>query len=292
MRDDPYQSPRVPAAATAGITVGERASTTVLEVRDLCVTYGRRRRSTTSPAVDRVSLQVADGEIVGVVGESGSGKSSLVLAVAGLVPHSRGEVVVVRQDVSARFPKHLRPEVQMIFQDPHGSLDPRQTIRGMLAELRALHPERSAWITDADLLAEVGLRTDLLDRLPHEISGGQAQRVSIARALLLRPRLLLADEPTSGLDVSVQAQILRLLMEIRQTRNVAILFISHDIAVVRRVCDRVYVMLNGQVVESGATESVLDDPQSEYTSTLLRAVPGQLWERRHGLPPAGPEGAP
>ncbi|MER5628235.1 ATP-binding cassette domain-containing protein [Streptosporangium sp. NPDC002544] len=248
----------------------------ILDVDRLSVVHrARGRRGHPVVAVDDVSLGVGAGEIVGVVGESGSGKTSLAMAVAGLGKISTGKVTVSGIEVGKRLSRSARAEIQVILQDPHGSLDPRQSVRRGLRELRGIHSARTAWVTDEELLAKVGLTADLLDRLPHQMSGGQAQRVSIARALLLRPSLLLADEPTSALDVSVQAQILRLLLELRRTEGLAILFISHDLAVVRAVCDQVHVMLRGQVVEHGVTAEVFDRPAHEYTRRLLAAIPGR-----------------
>ena len=253
----------------------------VLHVDGLSVVYPGRgmQRGRDVVAVDGASLQVDEGEIVGLVGESGSGKSTLALAAAGLGRLTNGTIEVLDQPVSRlrrrRKGRELRAQVQMVFQDPHGSLDPRQSISSGLRELRGLHKRRTGWIDDADLMDRVGLGAEILERLPHEISGGQAQRVSIARALLLRPKLLVADEPTSGLDVSVQAQILNLLLRIRDEERIAILFISHDLSVVRHLCDRVHVMKDGQMVEHGPTEELLSDPQHPYTRRLIAAVPGR-----------------
>jgi peptide/nickel transport system permease protein len=226
-------------------------------------------------AVDRASITVGAGEIVGVVGESGSGKTSLAMAVAGLGAQSGGQIFLAGELLEAHWTADQRAEVQVVLQDPHGSLDPRQTVRGGFMELRRTQPQRTKWISDEDLLAKVGLQPEVLDRLPHEMSGGQAQRISIARALLLRPRLLIADEPTSALDVSVQAQILSLLLDLRRTEGLCILFISHDLAVIRSICDRVYVMLHGRVVESGEVSDVFDHPANVYTKRLLQALPGR-----------------
>jgi ABC-type dipeptide/oligopeptide/nickel transport system ATPase subunit len=245
-----------------------------LRITDLTVVYRRGA----APAVDRVSLDVPSRSIVGVVGESGSGKTSVAMVAAGLAPATTGEVWSGGVRITTAMKRSERAAVQMVFQDPHGSLDPRQTIGAGLRELRKLHPERTRWTTDEELLERVGLAPALLRRLPHQLSGGQAQRVSIGRALFLRPRLLIADEPTSGLDVSVQAQILALLEEIRREEDLGILFISHDLAVVRSICETVHVMKSGTVVESGQTKDVMDDPRDEYTATLLAAIPGR--ERR------------
>jgi peptide/nickel transport system ATP-binding protein len=249
----------------------------VLEVSDLTVVHrlrGARHGSLT--AVDGVSLSVDEGEIVGIVGESGSGKTSLALAVSRLGPSSGGAIALLGENLGALSGKRLRrsrSQLQMIFQDPQGSLDPRQSVRSGLSELRWLYPERCSWIEDGELLERVKLVPAMLGRYPHQLSGGQAQRVCIARALLTRPRLLIADEPTSGLDVLVQAEILRLLLELRQEMRIAILLITHDLGVVRRICDSVYVMLAGAVVEHGPADSVLSRPQHEYTQRLLMAVP-------------------
>lgn len=264
----------LPAAPTP--TAGTRTADQIVEVDRLTVEYRGSRGHHT--AVDQVSMRIGGGEIVGVVGESGSGKTTLGMAVAGLGPRTSGEIRVLGRDLRALKAaelRRLRPEVQVIFQDPHGSLDPRQSVLSGLRELRRLQPERTGWIGDEELMRQVRLSPDLLGRLPHQLSGGQAQRVCIARALLMRPRLLVADEPTSGLDVSVQAEVLGLLLRLRETTGVAVLFVSHDLSVVRRICDRVYVMLRGRVVEEGPAARVLEAPAHEYTRRLVAAVPGR-----------------
>jgi ABC-type dipeptide/oligopeptide/nickel transport system ATPase subunit len=255
----------------------------VLSVEDLRIVHPGRQRRSANTAVDGVSIFAEQGEIVGVVGESGSGKTSLAMAVGGLGRITSGTIDVAGVTPSPKMSREQRAAVQMVFQDPHGSLDPRQSIGRGLKELRKLHPKRTNWVTNEELLAKVGLGERILPRLPHQISGGQAQRVSIARALLLRPSLLLADEPTSGLDVSIQAQIVRLLKQIRDEEGLTILFISHDLAVVRAICDRVFVMKDGKVVEEGSTEQVLERPQHPYTRMLMAAVPGA--GRHRGDPP-------
>lgn len=246
----------------------------VLTVEDLTIVHPARRRRPANVAVDGVSVFAERSEIVGVVGESGSGKTSLAMAVGGLGRVTSGTIDVDGVTPGPKMSRDERAAIQMVFQDPHGSFDPRQSIGQGLRELRKLHPKRTDWITDRDLLDKVGLGEGILTRLPHQISGGQAQRVSIARAILLRPSLLLADEPTSGLDVSIQAQIVRLLKQIRDDEELTILFISHDLAVVRAICDRVFVMKDGKVVEEGPTDEVLERPQHPYTRKLLAAVPG------------------
>ena len=259
-------------------TADYRTEQALVEVDGLTVEHvhpGSRERFS---AVRGVSLRIDPAEMAGVVGESGSGKTSLALAVAALGTHTSGAVRLMGTDVTTLRPRALRalrPDVQVIFQDPHGSLDPRQRIRSGLRELRRLQPRRTSWTSDEELLASVKLGPELLDRYPHQLSGGQAQRVCIARALLMQPRLLVADEPTSGLDVSVQAEVLRLLLDLRESKSIAVLFISHDLGVVRRICDRVYVMLRGEVVEEGATDEVFDRPQHPYTADLIAAIPGR-----------------
>lgn len=246
----------------------------VLSVENLSIVHPARMRRPANTAVDDVTVFAEQGEIVGVVGEPGSGKTSLAMAVGGLGRITSGTIDVDGVTPGPRMAREDRAAIQMVFQDPHGALDPRQSIGRGLRELRKLHPRRTDWVTDEELLEKVGLGVGILDRLPHQISGGQAQRVSIARALLLRPSLLLADEPTSGLDVSIQAQIVRLLKQIRDDERLTILFISHDLAVVRAICDRVFVMKDGKVVEEGLTEEVLERPAHPYTRKLLAAVPG------------------
>ena len=246
----------------------------VLTVENLSIVHPARGRRPANTAVDDVTIRAERGEIVGIVGESGSGKTSLAMAVGGLGRITSGTIDVVGVKPGTKMSRDERAAIQMVFQHPHGSLDPRQTIGRGLNELRRLHPTRTNWVTNDDLMAKVGLSGAILSRLPHQISGGQAQRVSIARALLLRPSLLLADEPTSGLDVSIQAQIVRLLKQIRDEEHLTILFISHDLAVVRAICDRVVVMKDGLVVEEGFVEEVLERPEHPYTRKLLAAVPG------------------
>ena len=256
----------------------------VLQIEDLRVVFSERGigKRPDVVAVDGVSLHIKAGEIVGLVGESGSGKTTLALATALLGRITYGRISLEGEDIigiSRNGMRRLRSRIQVVFQDPHGSLDPRQTVRKGLSELRSLHPGRTTWITDAELLAKVGMTEDLLDHLPHELSGGQAQRVSIARALLLRPSLLVADEPTSALDVSVQAQILNLMLQLRESEDISVLLISHDLSVVRNLCDRVYVMKDGRVVEEGETEELLGSPNHPYTRQLIAAIPGKDWDR-------------
>ncbi|MEU8053781.1 MULTISPECIES: ABC transporter ATP-binding protein [Micromonospora] len=257
--------------------------TPVLVVDDLVVEHRDRGTGQVFRAVDHVSLRIDAGESVAVVGESGSGKTTLAMAATALGPRGGGDIRLLGHslsEISRTRLRRLRPEVQVVFQDPHGSLDPRQSVRSGLRELRTLQPERTSWIGDAELLGSVRLAPELLDRYPHQLSGGQAQRVCIARALLMRPRLIVADEPTSGLDVSVQADVLALLRQIRATTGAALLMISHDLAVVRSLCDVVHVMYRGRVVESGPCEQVFVTPENDYTRELLAAMPGARWRSR------------
>jgi len=255
----------------------------VLDVRDLWVHYrsGRlaRRRAPGAAAVQGISLDVRAGEVVGLVGESGSGKSTVALAALDLIARTSGSVSVCGSDLAGlrgRTSRAARLDCQLVFQDPYSSLDPRQRVGAGLAELRRLHRERTAWMSDDEVLERVGLTPSAtLGRYVHQLSGGQIQRVVLARALLLRPRLLIADEPTSSLDVSVQAQILQLLQTVRRDHGIAMLFISHDLRVVRHLCDRVNVMRQGQIVEHGDTESVFSSPAHEYTRALIAAIPSR-----------------
>lgn len=249
---------------------------------DIEVAYGRsrgrlRRRSAQTLAVKNASICAPRGEITGIVGESGSGKSSLGLAMAGLNGYQTGGTTLIYDDPqTSRRP--ARADIQMVFQDPVATLDPRQSIQGGLAELSALYPGRSDWIGPEGLLGKVGLEAGLLRRYPHQLSGGQCQRISIARALLLRPFAIIADEPTSSLDVSVQAQVLDLLRHLCATEQLALVLITHDFAVVRQTCEQVYVMKSGAVVESGDCVDVLTRPQHSYTKELLSNVPGSRLE--------------
>lgn len=250
----------------------------VLQAESVRVRYRHQaifgRRADAVDSVAGVSITATRGEITGLVGESGSGKSSLGLAIAGLNA-SKIEGDVYFGDSTGTRIAPSRADIQMVFQDPVAALDPRQTIRAGLTELRRLYPGRSDHDSIEVTVENVGLTTNLLDRYPHQLSGGQCQRVCIARALMLGPLAIIADEPTASLDVSVQARVLALLTRLCETENVAIMLITHDIAVVRQVCEQVYVMKDGSVVESGGTERVLGDPQADYTQELLRAVPGR-----------------
>ncbi len=228
-------------------------------------------------AVDDISLVLHSGETLGIVGESGSGKTTLGLALFRLLS-STGKIEFKQQDVTAFNEKSMRPlrrHFQIVFQDPYSSLSPRMTVQQILAEGLTLHFSHLSKAEHQEkilaTLQEVGLDSDVLWRYPHEFSGGQRQRIAIARTVVLEPDVILLDEPTSALDVSVQKQVLILLAELQQRRNLSYLFISHDLRVVRAMSHRVIVMRNGRVVEQGATADVFDHPQQEYTQELARA---------------------
>lgn len=250
----------------------------LLNVEKLHVIYGRGDNSV--HAVKDVSFYINPGEIFGLVGESGCGKSSLGKTIIRLTDPSSGRMLYRGTDVATLRNAQLktyRQEVQMVFQDPYGSLNPRIKVGNAIIDVLQVHGigagkmERRERV--CELLESVGLDPSWAWRYPHEFSGGQRQRICIARALALDPDLLVADEPVSALDVSVQAEILKLLQNLRATRNLAFLFISHDLAVVRNLCDRVAVMLDGEIVETGPVADVIDNPQHEYTRKLLAAVP-------------------
>ena len=237
------------------------------------------RRMPALRAVDGASLEVRRGEALGIVGESGSGKTTLARMMVSLLEPTSGRIVFDGEDLTALPERRLRPsrrDRQMVFQDPVASLNPRRTVGESVAEPLRAHgerDERSIRRTVQRLLEDVGLETAHYDRFPHEFSGGQRQRIGIARALVLRPKLVVCDEPVSALDVTTQAQVVRLLADLREQLGLTLVFVSHDLAVVRQVSDRVVVMRHGQVVESADAETLYTNPQHPYTRTLLDAVP-------------------
>ncbi|MEU3751162.1 ABC transporter ATP-binding protein [Streptomyces olivoreticuli] len=278
--DDPEPARAVRATERAP---GEGA--VLAEVTDLTVEFpGRRslwgRKAQPVAAVRGVGLHVRRGETLGLVGESGSGKSTTARVLAGLQRPTAGSVRfdgrdIGRASVDTALRRELSRDVQLVFQDPYASLNPRRTVEEIVTLPLRVHTSLDAAARReraAELLGQVGLDAAHLSRYPHEFSGGQRQRIGIARALAPRPRLIIADEPVSALDVSVQAQVLNLLMDLRDELGLSLLFVSHDLAVVRHFCDRVAVMRAGAVVESGPRDEVFDDPKADYTRELLAAT--------------------
>lgn len=249
-----------------------------LEV-ELGAKRGLMRRQPGVKAVDGVDLSINTGEIFGIVGESGCGKTTLARSLLGLQQESAGEIRLAGKIVSGTAPRHarrLRDAVQYVHQDPGAALDPWWRIGATLAEGLSIHgvtdkDEQSARITE--ILRAVGLDPAMAERYPHELSGGQQRRIGLARILLLRPRVVILDEPTAGLDLSVQAAVLRLLRDLRTQYGLTYIFISHDLSVVRRVCDRLAVMYLGKIVEEGTAQEIFAHPRHPYTRALLAAAP-------------------
>ncbi|GKS99470.1 ATP-binding cassette domain-containing protein [Acidovorax sp. SUPP3434] len=281
----------------------------LLQATGLVREYALPRERLWSPpptvrALDGVSLSIAPGRSLGVVGESGSGKSTLARLVMALDAPTAGSVHLLGRDLHALPAAELRAarrDFQMVFQDPYGSLDPRQTVARIVAEpLQALPATPgTAKVSRAEqrerageALAQVGLRTSDLDKYPHEFSGGQRQRIAIARAIVTRPRLVVADEPVSALDVSVQAQVLNLLQDLQERFGITYLLISHDLAVVHHLCDEVVVLYQGRIVERGTPQALFTQAEHPYTRALVAAVPsiepGRARAPAARRPPAGP----
>jgi peptide/nickel transport system ATP-binding protein/glutathione transport system ATP-binding protein len=256
----------------------------VLEVEGVSTRFALRRgllrrASAVINAVDDVSLSVAPGETLGLVGESGCGKTTLARTVLRLGPRHAGRIRIGGQDVSdlkGRALLPMRRMAQMVFQDPFASLNPRLPVWDLVTEpahIHGLDTARDRRALAERLMEKVGLPADCIGRYPHQFSGGQRQRLCIARALSVEPRLIVADEPVSALDVSIARQVTDLIQDLQRRERLALLFISHDIAVVERVSHRIAVMFAGQIVETGPTDRVLSDPQHPYTQRLLAAVP-------------------
>lgn len=256
----------------------------LLEIRDLAVHFPLARRSAfgrkrTLRAVQGVNLVLNEGECLSIVGESGCGKSTTALTVMGLQEPTAGEILFQGKPLTgpgAPGRKDRARIAQMVFQDPYASLNPRQTIGHMLSAQLALHAMASGREADrrvAEMLVRVGLAPEHADRYPHEFSGGQRQRIGIARALMLDPKILVLDEPVSALDVSIQAQIINLLMDLQETLGLSYIMISHDLSVVEHVSDRVAVMYFGRVVEEGDWHAIFSRPTHPYTRRLIGSVP-------------------
>jgi len=253
-------------------------SAPLLELTDVHTHFPVRHGGTVK-AVDGVTLSVARGEILGLVGESGCGKSTLARTILQLVPTTAGTVILEGKNLTRADAATLhaaRRDAQMIFQDPYASLNPRLTVYATLAEPLLVHricPPADVPARVAALMEQVGLAPRFMRKYPHEFSGGQRQRIAIARALALEPKLIIADEPVSALDVSIQAQILNLLADLCRARNLTLLFIAHDLSVVKHLSDRIAVMYLGKIVELGPAADVIDHPAHPYTRSLVSAIP-------------------
>ena len=264
----------------------------VLEVAALNKIYSEKRifgRGRVVAAAQEVNLTIRRGEIVGIVGESGSGKSTVARCVVRLIDPTSGAIRINNSDIAqAKGPglRQLRQRIQIVFQDPYRSLNPRRHVGESIIEgLINFGANRGQALAKArELLRVVGLDPDCIRRYPHQFSGGERQRICIARALALAPNILVADEPVSSLDVSVQAQVLNLLEEIRKRTGIAVLFITHDLRVAAQVCDTIVVMQRGRIVEAGPAEKVLTAPQQEYTRALIEAAPGRHWDFQNFRP--------
>lgn len=255
----------------------------LLEVKDLCkyfpVNKGLFKEKSYVKAVDRVSFTLNKGETLGIVGESGCGKTTMGRTILKLYNPTSGKIIFQGQDITNKSTKEmvpLRKELQMIFQDPYASLDPRMTVGDIIGEAIDVHKlytgeERTNKIRN--LLSRVGLASDHINRYPHEFSGGQRQRIGIARALALEPDFIVADEPVSALDVSIQAQIINLLVKLQKEKGFSYMFISHDLSVVEHLCDRVGVMYLGNMMELADKEELFTNPLHPYTKALLSAIP-------------------
>src|SRR5579863_481502 len=259
------------------------ASAPVVKVDGLTKRFRRGGLFSRAPAItalDNVALTLCRGETLGVVGESGSGKSTLARCVIRLLDPDAGQVLLDGADIAHMKEKNLRPmrrRIQMVFQDPFSSLNPRQTVSDIVTAGPRAHGEdaNEARARAADMLSLVGLGPETMNRFPHEFSGGQRHRIGVARALMLKPDVLIADEPVSALDVTVQAQVLKLLDDVRRQMNLAMLFITHDMRVAAEICHRVVVMRHGRIVECGPTAEIFLRPASDYTRALLAAIPGR-----------------
>ena len=255
----------------------------LVEIKNVYKTYFSKENAFSKKiietnAVCNVSFNIKKGEIKGLVGESGCGKTTLGNMVLGLLPLTKGEILFKGQNISGfnkKEMKNFRKSAQMIFQNPYSSLNPKMKIKETLIEPLKIFKYSKKEIDEAlhETLDAVGLSKDDLNRYPHEFSGGQRQRIAIARALILRPDFIVADEPVSALDVSIQAQIINLLIDLKEKYNLTYLFISHDLNVVRYLCENVVIMNKGKVEEEGNIDEVFNNPKKDYTKTLLNSIP-------------------
>lgn len=260
----------------------------LLDIKDITVEFGSKRNR--FKAVDNVSFQIYKGEIFGLVGESGSGKSTIGRSIMGINKITKGEILFNNKKISGKINRGLRKEInkdiQMIFQDPVASLNERAKIDYIVSEglynLKNYSTERERKERVEKALLDVGLLPEYACRFPHEFSGGQRQRIGIARALIMEPKFIIADEPIAALDVSIQAQIINLLLKLQKERGMSYLFIAHDLSIVRFIADRVGIIYKGKIVELGNTEKVFNNPLHPYTKALLSAVaiPDPRKERR------------
>ena len=246
----------------------------VLEVRELDKSFVSNKDGSLLHVVDHVSFALAEGEFLGIVGESGCGKSTIAKLVMGLHPADSGEILVNGEAVKYPYSREVYRRLQMIFQMPKDSFDPRRTIgKCLISVLKNFDvPAAECRAKAVELLAQVGLAEDFMDKFPHEMSGGECQRAAIARAMAASPRILICDEITSALDVSVQAQIVDLILRLKEAGSLSVIFISHDLALVQGVCDRVMVMYKGNFIEDGPSSEIVNHPKNEYTKNLLASV--------------------
>ncbi|SDF96902.1 oligopeptide transport system ATP-binding protein [Fontibacillus panacisegetis] len=247
----------------------------LLEVSHLSKIY-KRKGGPDFSAVKEVSFSLSKGEALGIVGESGSGKTTVAKMVAGMLPVTSGSIMLDGQPVESRRSKDTKRNIQYIFQDPVSSLNPRLKIKDILAEPLKLYFKLSGESLDNrihKLLDDVGIPKSYQDRYPKELSGGQCQRIGIARALAAEPSIMVCDEPTSALDMTIQSQILELLQELQRSRGISYIFIAHGLEVIYTISNRVLVMKQGEVVETGATTQVFHSPQHAYTQTLIQSIP-------------------
>jgi len=277
----PYTKKLLAAIPTDSKQARPGTAEPLIQVRDLCTWFSQRKGVEPVKAVNNVSFDINRGEVLGLVGESGSGKSTIGRSILRLVPVTSGQVIFDGIDVTALQGsdlKDMRKRMQMIFQDPFASLNPRMTVFDTLAEPLLLHGiETRKTVAQGvlKLMDDVGLARAFVRKYPHEFSGGQRQRIAIGRALATRPEFIVADEPVSALDVTIQAQILDLMQQLGREYGLTMLFVSHDLAVVRHLADRILVLYKGEVVEQGTGDELFEHPQQAYTQQLLKSIPGR-----------------